>query len=60
VLDKGRKMHADWKKEASRRDSAQNLDDLVEPYHPSAPMSFREAVCLVVAECPISPMRPAG
>ncbi|HXV84222.1 MAG TPA: DUF1780 domain-containing protein [Candidatus Binatia bacterium] len=35
VLDKERKMHADWKKEASRRDSAQTLDDLVEPHHPS-------------------------
>jgi len=50
VLDKGRKMHADWKKEASRRDSAQTLDDLVEAYHPSGPISFEEAVCLVVAE----------
>lgn len=50
VLDRGRKMHADWKKEASRRDSAQTLDDLVEPYHPTVPMSFEEAVCLVVAE----------
>ncbi len=53
VLDEGMEMHADWKKEASRRDSAQSLDDLAEPYQPSVPMSFKEAVCLVVAKlCP--------
>ena len=50
ILDNGRKMHADWKKEASRRNSAQTLDDLVEPYHPSVPTSVEEAVRLIVAE----------
>lgn len=50
ALDKESKMHADWKKESNRRESAQTLDDLLEPYHPSVPMSFEEAVCLVVGE----------
>jgi hypothetical protein len=50
VLDKGRKMHAAWKKEANRRDSAQTLNDLVELYPSSVPISFEEAVSRVVAE----------
>jgi Putative endonuclease, protein of unknown function (DUF1780) len=50
VLDKGRKIHADWKEKAARRDSAQALDELVESYHPSVPVSVEETVRLVVAE----------
>lgn len=50
VLDEGRRMHADWKEEASRRDSVHSLDDLAESYQSSVPMSLKEAVCLVVAK----------
>lgn len=50
MLDAGRKMHADWKKKAEQRASAQSLKELVEPYHPSAPIPFHDVVPLVVAE----------
>ena len=50
MLDEGRKMHADWKKKAIQRDSAQSIDDLIESYHPSVPIPFRDVVSLVIAE----------
>ena len=50
MLDQGRKMHVDWKEKAARRDSAQTLDELVESYRPSVPISVEETVRLVVAE----------
>lgn len=34
VLDKGRLLHADWKRELIRAKNAQSLDDLLEPYRP--------------------------
>jgi hypothetical protein len=49
-LDEGRKMHADWKKKAEQRDSAQSLEELVESYHSSSPVPFQDIVSLVVAE----------
>jgi hypothetical protein len=49
-LDEGRKMHADWKKKAEQRDSAQFIEALVESYHPSSPVPFQDIVSLVVAE----------
>jgi hypothetical protein len=50
VLDEGRKMHAESKKEAVRRDLAESLDDLIQPYHPSQPISFMEVVDRVIAD----------
>lgn len=50
LLDKGRKMHADWKRKANQRDRARSLRDLFEPYHPSVPIPFREVVSLATAE----------
>ena len=50
MLDEGRKMHADWKKKAGQRDSAQSLEELGESYHPSIPVPFQGVVSLVVAE----------
>ena len=50
VLDEGRKMQADWKNEASRRDAAETLEDLGEPYTPSVAMPAGEVVFLVNTE----------
>lgn len=50
MLDEGRKMHADWKKKAGQRDSAQSLEELTESYHSSIPVPFQDVVSLVVAE----------
>lgn len=50
MLDVGRKMHADWKNKVEQRDSAQSLEELVESYHPSAPIPFQDVVSLVIAE----------
>jgi len=49
-LDEGRKMHADWKKKAEQRDSAQSLEEPVESYLPSSSVPFQDIVSLVVAE----------
>ena len=49
-LEKGRKLHSDWKKKAKQRDSAKTLDDLTISYYPSVPMPFREVISLVSDE----------
>lgn len=49
ILDEDRKMHADWKAEASKRHSATRLDDLGKPYHPSSPMEPAEVADRLVA-----------
>lgn len=50
MLDAGRKMHADWKARAEQRDTAKTLEELLEPYHPTAPMTLAEAVDLITAD----------
>lgn len=50
TLDGGRKMHADWKKKAAHCCSVQSIEALVEPYRPSAPMSWQELMPLIAGE----------
>lgn len=50
MLDAERKMHADWKNKTKQYASAQSIEDLVGPYHPSVPIPFLDIVSLVIAE----------
>lgn len=49
IPDEDRKMHAEWKAEASKRHAATRLHDLGETYHPSSPMEPAEVADLLVA-----------
>lgn len=50
MLDAGRKIDADRKARAKQRDAAKTPEELLEPYHPTAPMALTEVVDRITAE----------